>query len=129
MKNIKYKKGEMYISTCISLLIIIITLVFLFSCFSLISEKITLDRISNSICEYVSVRGEINDDTQEYINELKNKTNMDFNCSFECEYIQGTSKIQLGNNITCNLVYSTSIFNHEVSLYSTNSKLSRVYFK
>lgn len=133
MKNItKLKKGNTYISVCISLAITMLILVFFIQSFILISRKITLDRISYSIAKSVSENGTVNENVLNLVSDYKENTNLDFDFSYEYTTYNDTNYVQYGDEITIILNLDTYILPFKafpIKLTSTNTVLSKVYVK
>ena len=127
---LKNNKGTSYIDISLSILVISFILVFCISFFSVISQKITLDRLADNISYSAALKGSIDETIISELAEFKTKTGIDFTYYFDCEYLSGTSNIQLGDKIDVYIFSNVDLFGlYSFEISAKSSRLSRVYFK
>ena len=129
-KQILNSKGTGYIDVSVSILIISLFLLLSISVFTIVSNKITLDRITDNIAYETSLKGYVDDEIIDKIEKYKERLDLNFEYDFDCEYITGENKIQLGDSITFTISMNVSILGiYDMPLVSKSQKLSKVYFK
>lgn len=132
MKKLLNKKGETYIDVAITVMIIAFVLVFSVNMVSLVALNQNMKTMSDQIIDYATLKGTT--DIDEYINDLREKTGIDFSYSFSGTSYHSGQKVQLGDRIECRLTYSVSIMGFgeavfPVTIHASSSGISQVYWK
>ena len=80
MKRLFNKKGETYIDVAITVMIVAFVLVFSVNMVSLVALNQNMKTMADQIADYATVQGTT--DVGDYINDLRDKTGIDFTYSF-----------------------------------------------
>ena len=134
MKKIFNKRGEGYIDTAVSVLALTLVFLIALSFFSVLLQKTYLDMFADSLLETACRSGRVGEEVAARYNELVDLTGISPVCSFDCSYISGTDKVQLGNEITVTVSLESSLSGlfggiFPLDLTSKASGLSNVYWK
>ena len=126
------KKGETYIDVAITVMIVAFVLVFSVNMMSLVALNQNMKTTADQIVDYATVKGTT--DIGSYINDLRDKTGIDFICSFSGTDYHSGQKVQLGDVIEVRLTHRVSIlgFGEEVFPVTINASargISQVYWK
>ena len=80
MKKLFNNKGETYIDVAITVMIVAFVLVFAVNMVSLVALNQNMKTMADQIADYATVQGTT--DIGSYINDLRDKTGIDFTYSF-----------------------------------------------
>ena len=132
MKKIFNKKGETYIDVAITVMIVAFVLVFSVNMVSLVALNQNMKTTADQIVDYATVQGTT--DIGSYINDLRDKTGIDFTYSFSGTDYHNGLKVQLGDVIEVRLTYRVSILGFgeaifPVTIKASASGISQVYWK
>ena len=132
MKKLFNKKGETYIDVAITVMIVAFVLVFSVNMVSLVALNQNVKTMADQIVDYATVQGTT--DIGSYINDLRNKSGIDFSYSFSGTDYHSGQKVQLGDVIEVRLTYRISILGFGESIFPVNisasaSGISQVYWK
>lgn len=132
MKRLFNKKGETYIDVAITVMIVAFVLVFSVNMVSLVALNQNMKTMADQIADYAIVKGTT--DVGEYISALKEKSGIDFTCSFSGTDYHSGQKVQLGDVIEVKLTYRVSILGFGESVFpitikASASGISQVYWK
>ena len=132
MKKIFNKKGETYIDVAITVMIVAFVLVFSVNMVSLVALNQNVKTMADQIVDYATVQGTT--DIGSYINDLRDKTGIDFSYSFSGTDYHTGQKVQLGDVIEVRLTYRVSILGFgeaifPVTIKASASGISQVYWK
>lgn len=131
-EKISNKKGETYIDVAINVMIFAFILVFSVNMVSILATNQKLKATADHIIDYTAQNGST--DVDEYIQSLREKNGIDFDCSFEgTDYLNGR-KVQLGDRIECKLTYRVSIIGFgnsffPITMNAWSCGISEVYWK
>ena len=134
MKRLFNKRAEGYIDTAVSVLALTLVFLIALSFFSVLIQKTYLDMFSDSLLETACRSGRVGEEVSTRFNELVQLTGLSPNYTFECSYISGTNKVQLGGNITVTVSLDSNLSGlfggiFPLNLVSKSSGLSNVYWK
>ena len=132
MKKIFNKKGETYIDVAITVMIVAFVLVFSVNMVSLVALNQNMKTTADQIVDYATVQGTT--DIGSYINDLRDKTGIDFSYSFSGTDYHSGQKVQLGDVIEVRLTYRVSILGFGEAIFPVTIKasaigISQVYWK
>ena len=132
MKKIFNKKGETYIDVAITVMIVAFVLVFSVNMVSLVALNQNMKTTADQIVDYATVQGTT--DIGSYINDLRDKTGIDFSYSFSGTDYHSGQKVQIGDVIEVRLTYRVSILGFgeaifPVTIKASASGISQVYWK
>ena len=132
MKKIFNKKGETYIDVAITVMIVAFVLVFSVNMVSLVALNQNVKTMADQIVDYATVQGTT--DIGSYINDLRDKSGIDFSYSFSGTDYHTGQKVQLGDVIEVRLTYRVSILGFgeaifPVTIKASASGISQVYWK
>lgn len=131
-KQIFNKKGETYIDVAITIMIVAFVLVFSVNMVSLVALNQNMKTAADQIADYATLKGTT--DVEDYIDGLRDKTGIDFSCSFSGTDYHSGQKVQLGDIISVRLTYRVSILGFGKSVFpitvnASASGISKVYWK
>ena len=132
MKKLFNKKGETYIDVAITVMIVAFVLVFSVNMVSLVALNQNMKTMADQIVDYATVQGTT--DIGSYINDLRDKTGIDFSYSFSGTDYHNGQKVQLGDVIEVRLTYRVSILSFgeaifPVTINASASGISQIYWK
>lgn len=132
MKKLFNKKGETYIDVAITVMIVAFVLIFSVNMVSLVALNQNMKTMADQIADYATVQGTT--DIGSYINDLREKSGIDFTYSFSGTDYHSGQKVQLGDVIVCRLTYRVSILGFgekvfPVTIRASASGISQVYWK
>lgn len=124
--------GETYIDVAITVMIVSFVLVFAVNMVSLVALNQNMKTMADQIADYATVQGTT--DVGSYINDLRDKTGIDFTYSFSGTDYHSGQKVQLGDVIEVRLTYRVSILGFgeavfPVTINASASGISQVYWK
>lgn len=131
-KKLFNKKGETYIDVAITVMIVAFVLVFSVNMVSLVALNQNMKTMADQIADYATVQGTT--DIGSYINDLQDKSGIDFTYSFSGTDYHSGQKVQLGDVIEVKLTYRISILGFgetifPVTINASASGISQVYWK
>ncbi len=133
MRCLKNKRGEGYIDTAVTVLIVAFIMVLMVNIVSLVALNQNMKSAADRIAEYASLKGTT--DVRDFVSEMQEKLGVDFTCSFAgSERMSGSDQVQLGDRIVCTLTYSLNFpgfgdATHRDTVTATAVGFSRVYWK
>ena len=132
MKKLFNKKGETYIDVAITVMIVAFVLVFAVNMVSLVALNQNMKTMADQIADYATVQGTT--DVGSFINDLRDKTGIDFSYSFSGTDYHTGQKVQLGDVIEVRLTYRVSLLGFGESVFpvtinASASGISQVYWK
>ena len=132
MKKIFNKKGETYIDVAITVMIVAFVIVFSVNMVSLVALNQNMKTMADQSADYATVQGTT--DVGSFINDLRDKTGIDFSYSFLGTDYHTGQKVQLGDVIEVRLTYRVSILGFGESVFpvtinASASGISQVYWK
>ena len=132
MKKLFNKKGETYIDVAITVMIVAFVLVFSVNMVSLVALNQNMKTMADQIADYATVQGTT--DVGDFVNDLRDKTGIDFSYSFSGTDYHNGQKVQLGDVIQVKLTYRTSFLGFgeaifPVTINASASGISQVYWK
>ena len=124
--------GETYIDVAITVMIVAFVLVFAVNMVSLVALNQNMKTMADQIVDYATVQGTT--DVGSYINDLRDKTGIDFTYSFSGTDYHSGQKVQLGDVIEVKLTYRVSFLGFGEAVFPVNisasaSGISQVYWK
>lgn len=124
--------GETYIDVAITVMIVAFVLVFAVNMVSLVALNQNMKTMADQIADYATVQGTT--DVGSFINDLRDKTGIDFTYSFSGTDYHTGQKVQLGDVIEVRLTYRVSILGFGESIFpvtinASASGISQVYWK
>ena len=133
-KKLFNTRAEGYVDTAISVLALTLVFLIALSFFSVITQKTYLDMFSDSLLETACRSGRVDEEVSSRYRELVELTGIQPDYVFNCQYIQGTNKIQLGDNIEVIVTMNSNLSGlfgnlFQIELSSVGSSLSNVYWK
>lgn len=132
--NLKDKSGEGYIDTVIVVLSAMIVIAFAIKLFPVFIAKAELNTFADEVTRQAEISGEIGSNVNAKINTLKEQTGLNPIISWDTNYISGTNKVQLNNEITVVLSQEIDIGfftfgSFPVTVTAKSSGRSEVYWK
>lgn len=134
IKNLKDNSGGIYIEFLAGIMVLMMVLVSIVSVLSVFSIKHELDNANSLLLQKAEMIGST--DLSDDIDDLKDKTGLDFRVSFEgTEYMQGNPpKVQLGDDIQVSVFFDYEIgagdlVNFPITISSSFSGISQRYHK
>ena len=132
MKKLFNRKGETYVDVAVLIMIVAFVLIFSVNMISVVVLAQNLKTMADQIADYTTAQGTT--DVDSYVSDLKEKSGIDFACSFSgTQYLSG-QKVQLGDEIevrlthrVCILGFGNSIF--PVTIRAASGGISQVYWK
>ena len=124
--------GETYIDVAITVMIVAFVLVFAVNMVSLVALNQNMKTMADQIADYATVQGTT--DVGSYINDLRDKTGIDFTHSFSGTDYHSGQKVQLGDVIEVRLTYRVSILGFgetvfPITINASSQGISQVYWK
>ena len=132
MKTIFNRKGETYVDVAVLIMIVAFVLIFSVNMISVVVLAQNLKTMADQIADYATAQGTT--DVDSYVSDLKEKSGIDFDCSFSgTQYLSG-QKVQLGDEIEVRLTHRVSILGFGNSIFpvtirAASGGISQVYWK
>jgi hypothetical protein len=132
MKKLFNRKGETYVDVAVLIMIVAFVLIFSVNMISVVVLAQNLKTMADQIADYATAQGAT--DVDSYVSDLKEKSGIDFDCSFSgTQYLSG-QKVQLGDEIEVRLTHRVSILGFGNSIFSVTIRaasggISQVYWK
>ena len=132
MKKMFNRKGETYVDVAVLIMIVAFVLIFSVNMISVVVLAQNLKTMADQIADYATAQGTT--DVDSYVSDLKEKSGIDFACSFSgTQYLSG-QKVQLGDEIEVRLTYRVSILGFGNSIFpitirAASGGISQVYWK
>ena len=124
--------GETYIDVAIMVMIVAFVLVFSVNIVSLVALNQNMKTMADQIVDYATVQGTT--DVGDFVNDLRDKTGIDFSYSFSGTDYHSGQQVQLGDVIEVRLTYRVSILGFgeavfPVTINASASGISQVYWR
>ena len=103
------KKGEGYIDVIVILLIVITLLALILKVVPVFTAKNNLDNFATEIIREAEIVGQVGSEVEKKIKELNQISKMTPTIVWNCEYISGTKKVQLGDEMEVTLTMKVNI--------------------
>lgn len=132
MKKLFNRKGETYVDVAVLIMIVAFVLIFSVNMISVVVLAQNLKTMADQIADYATAQGTT--DVDSYVSDLKEKSDIDFACSFSgTQYLSG-QKVQLGDEIEVRLTHRVSILGFGNSIFpvtirAASGGISQVYWK
>lgn len=132
MKKLFNRKGETYVDVAVLIMIVAFVLIFSVNMISVVVLAQNLKTMADQIADYATAQGTT--DVDSYVSALKEKSGIDFDCSFSgTQYLSG-QKVQLGDEIEVRLTHRVSILGFGNSIFpvtirAASGGISQVYWK
>lgn len=132
MKKMFNRKGETYVDVAVLIMIVAFVLIFSVNMISVVVLAQNLKTMADQIADYATAQGTT--DVDSYVSDLKEKSGIDFACSFSgTQYLSG-QKVQLGDEIEVRLTHRVSILGFGNSIFpvtirAASGGISQVYWK
>ena len=132
MKKMFNRKGETYVDVAVLIMIVAFVLIFSVNMISVVVLAQNLKTMADQIADYATAQGTT--DVDSYVSDLKEKSGIDFDCSFSgTQYLSG-QKVQLGDEIEVRLTHRVSILGFGNSIFpvtirAASGGVSQVYWK
>jgi hypothetical protein len=132
MKKLFNRKGETYVDVAVLIMIVAFVLIFSVNMISVVVLAQNLKTMADQIADYATAQGTT--DVDSYVSDLKEKSGIDFACSFSgTQYLSG-QKVQLGDEIEVRLTHRVSILGFGNSIFpvtirAASGGISQVYWK
>ena len=132
MKKMFNRKGETYVDVAVQIMIVAFVLIFSVNMISVVVLAQNLKTMADQIADYATAQGTT--DVDSYVSDLKEKSGIDFDCSFSgTQYLSG-QKVQLGDEIEVRLTHRVSILGFGNSIFpvtirAASGGISQVYWK
>lgn len=132
MKKMFNRKGETYVDVAVLIMIVAFVLIFSVNMISVVVLAQNLKTMADQIADYATAQGTT--DVDSYVSDLKEKSGIDFACSFSgTQYLSG-QKVQLGDEIEVRLTHRVSILGFGNSIFpvtirAASGGVSQVYWK
>ena len=132
MKKLFNRKGETYVDVAVLIMIVAFVLIFSVNMISVVVLAQNLKTMADQIADYATAQGTT--DVDSYVSDLKEKSGIDFDCSFSgTQYLSG-QKVQLGDKIEVRLTHRVSILGFGNSIFpvtirAASGGISQVYWK
>lgn len=132
MKKMFNRKGETYVDVAVLIMIVAFVLIFSVNMISVVVLAQNLKTMADQIADYATAQGTT--DVDSYVSDLKEKSGIDFDCSFSgTQYLSG-QKVQLGDEIEVRLTHRVSILGFGNSIFpvtirAASGGISQVYWK
>lgn len=132
MKKLFNRKGETYVDVAVLIMIVAFDLIFSVNMISVVVLAQNLKTMADQIADYATAQGTT--DVDSYVSDLKEKSGIDFACSFSgTQYLSG-QKVQLGDEIEVRLTHRVSILGFGNSIFpvtirAASGGISQVYWK
>ena len=134
LRKIQDKRGDGYLDTVLSVLILCFVMVFILSAVSLILQAARLQQAADRLCEYACEQGHT--DLKDYVGTVQEDTGMNFTADFSSsEYLDApTCRVQLGDAVRVTLTAEVPFLGfgngaRTLTLTATATGLGRVYWK
>ncbi len=135
-KILRCKRGESYIDTVISFLVIIMVVVFALNVYSFLTLKSDMDYFAQEMVKAATVAGRTDSSSiQDRLDELSEELGFVPKVGWEgTDFIKGTQKVQYGHTIRVTIEYESElvgmgVLNVPITLQATYSGLSQKYQK
>ena len=135
-KLLKAQRGEGYIDTVVSVMILVMLIVLSINVFSFLAAKQDMDYYARELVEAAAISGNTyGSDTYERLYELYDETGIYPGFYWTADYYGGNyGHVQYGDTIRVTIVYTRyldgfGIFRIPVTMTATYSALSQVYWK
>jgi len=97
---LKCKRGEGYIDTVVIVIAAMLVIAFAVKVFPVFIAKNQLNNYANEIIRTAEISGRVGTEVNTKVEELKKQTGINPVISWKVNYIRGTNKVQLNNEIT-----------------------------
>ncbi|QAA32746.1 DUF4320 family protein [Clostridium manihotivorum] len=133
-KILKCKRGEGYIDTVVIVISAMLVIAFAVKVFPVFTAKSQLNSYTNEILREAEISGRIGNEVAERNLKLKEQTGIDPKIVWEADYISGTNKVQLNDDITVTVTKTLDIGffsfgSFPIELTSKATGRSEVYWK
>lgn len=99
-KLLKCKRGEGYIDTVVIVIAVMLVIAFAVKVFPVFIAKNQLNNYANEIIRTAEISGRVGTEVNAKVEELKGETGINPMNLWKVNYISGTNKIQLNDEIT-----------------------------
>lgn len=108
-KLISNNKGEGYIDVIITVLVVMILIALAVKVLPFFTVKNTLDNYAIELIREAEKAGRIGSETNQKIADLNTNTGFIPNVEWNCDYITGTTKVQLNGKMNVKVTYTVDI--------------------
>ncbi|OSA94597.1 UNVERIFIED_ORG: hypothetical protein B2H93_08035 [Clostridium botulinum] len=134
IKLLKEKKGEGYIDTVVIVIAAIMVISFAVKVFPIFVVKNQLNNYANEVMRTAEISGGIGTEVSVKEESLKEQTGINPTISWQADYISGTNKVQLNDEITVIVTKTVDIGffsfgSFPIELKSKATGRSEVYWK
>lgn len=109
IKLLKDKSGEGYIDTVVIVIAAMLVVAFAVKLFPVFIVKNQLNSYANEIMRTAEISGRIGTEVSVKAEDLKDKTKINPAISWQANYINGTNKVQLNEEITVTVIKTVDI--------------------
>ena len=133
-KILKCKRGEGYIDTVVIVISAMLVIAFAVKVFPVFIVKNQLNNYANEILREAEISGRMGSEVAERNLKLKEQTGIEPKIVWEADYISGTNKVQLNDDITVTITKTVDIGffsfgSFPIELKSKATGRSEVYWK
>lgn len=97
MKSIRSRRGEVYLDTCLGLLVLVMVLVFFLNVFSFLSLKQHMEEVSTQLMEVAAYTGGFGEEFQQMVEELESQYGYTVQTQAERYFDASRGQVQLGD--------------------------------
>ncbi|MEG0273145.1 MAG: DUF4320 family protein [Hydrogenoanaerobacterium sp.] len=106
IEKLREKRGSIMIGVSVTILVFTMVLMIIITFVPLYNHKQALDTAATEIARYIEIKGAVNREVFNYVEEIKNTINLNFDFSVDANYT-GSQNIQLEDKFTVTLTYDT----------------------
>lgn len=134
IKLLKEKKGEGYIDTVVIIIAAMMIIAFAVKIFPVFVAKNQLNTYANEIMRTAEISGRVGTEVSAKVESLKDETGISPAISWQANYIIGTNRVQLNDEITVTVTKTVDIGffsfgSFPIELKSKATGRSEVYWK
>lgn len=107
LNKLKSRRGDIGPGMVVILLLTMMLITLVITLLPLYSHKQTLDTAATEIARYIEIKGAINDDVYEYMDEIRDTIHLDFDFAADADYTGASQQIQLEDKFNITLTYDT----------------------
>ena len=109
LKILRSKNGEGYVDIIVIVMSFMLVIIFAIKTIPVLYVKHQLNIYANEICRTAEITGSVDSETTIKAQMLSQQTGLDPDIQWETNYISGSNKIQLNEDITVILSYEVDI--------------------
>ncbi|MGI6577807.1 MAG: DUF4320 family protein [Eubacteriales bacterium] len=110
LKILKNEQGDIYFEFLICMILFVVIISVTLQVVSAVQLKFWLDRKTAAIVRHVQIRGEVDQIAEQMISEIEERLEGNVTIEWDAQFITGTWKVQLGDQVRLSVIGETILF-------------------